>query len=52
MKLLLIGGIVGLIIGVCLVLYFIFAKFFAVQARALDGKKKTRDGSQTAKAGH
>ncbi len=53
MKLLLIGGIVGFIIAMCLaVLYLIFAKFFAAQARALDAKKKTTDVSQAAKAGN
>jgi hypothetical protein len=37
MELILIGGIVGLIIGVSLtVLYFIFGRFFTIQARALD----------------
>ena len=37
MELILIGGIVGLIIGVTLtVLYFVFARFFTIEARALD----------------
>lgn len=44
MELMLIGGIVGLIIAVSLtVLYFIFAKFFGVQARALDSNQKASE---------
>ena len=41
MELILIGGLVGLIVGVGLtVLHFSFAKFFAVQARALADHEK------------
>ena len=40
-KLLLIGGVVGLVIGVVLtVLYFSLAAFFTVQAKALDEQQK------------
>jgi hypothetical protein len=46
LKPILIASIVGLVIGVSLtVLYFIFAKFFTVQARALD---KTQQNAQLA----
>lgn len=49
MKLLLIGGVVGLAIGVGLtVLYFSLATFFAVNARVLNAKRKGRDGNETA----
>jgi hypothetical protein len=45
-KLLLIGGFVGLAIGVGLtILYFSLATFFAVNARALNGKKKAAENS-------
>ena len=40
-KLLLIGGVLGLVIGVVLtVFYFSLATFFAVQAKALDEQQK------------
>ena len=43
-KLLLIGGVVGLVIGVVLtVFYFSLATFFAVQAKALDEQKKAEE---------
>ena len=52
MKLLLIGGLVGLVIGVGLtVLYFALAEFFAVNAKALDAKalsEKALNAIQTA----
>ena len=44
MRLLLIGGFVGLAIGVGLtVLYFSLAEFFAVNARALNAKQKAAE---------
>jgi hypothetical protein len=43
-KLLLIGGLVGLVIGVGLtVLYFALAEFFAVNARAINAKQKAAE---------
>ena len=43
-KLLLIGGVVGLVIGVVLtVFYFSLAAFFSVQARALDEQQKAEE---------
>jgi hypothetical protein len=43
-KLLLIGGGVGLVIGVVLtVFYFSLATFFAVQAKALDAQQKAEE---------
>jgi hypothetical protein len=43
-KLLLIGGFVGLAIGVGLtVLYFSLATFFAVNARVLNAKRRDRE---------
>jgi len=43
-KLLLIGGVVGLVIGVVLtVLYFSLAAFFTVQAKALDEQQKAEE---------
>ena len=49
-KLLLIGGFVGLAIGVGLsILYFSLATFFAVNARALNAKQKVADnGNESA----
>jgi hypothetical protein len=44
-KLLLIGGLVGLVIGVVLtVFYFSLAAFFAVNARALEATQKAAEG--------
>ena len=44
MKLLLIGGVVGLVIGVVLtVFYFSLATFFAVQAKALEATQKVAE---------
>jgi hypothetical protein len=50
-KLLLIGGLVGLAIGVGLtVFYFALAEFFAVNARALNAKQKAAEnGNENAK---
>jgi hypothetical protein len=46
-KLLLIGGLVGLVIGVVLtVFYFSLAAFFAVNARALDATQKAAEGGK------
>jgi hypothetical protein len=43
-KLLLIGGVVGLVIGVALtVFYFSLATFFFVQAKALDEQQKVEE---------
>jgi len=43
-KLLLIGGVVGLVIGVALtVFYFSLATFFAVQAKALEATEKVAE---------
>jgi hypothetical protein len=43
-KLLLIGGVVGLVIGVVLtVFYFSLATFFAVQAKALEATQKVAE---------
>jgi hypothetical protein len=43
-KLLLIGGVVGLVIGVVLtVFYFSLAAFFTVQAKALDEQQKAEE---------
>jgi hypothetical protein len=43
-KLLLIGGVVGLVIGVVLtVFYFSLTTFFAVQARALEATQKVAE---------
>jgi len=43
-KLLLIGGVVGLVIGVVLtVFYFSLASFFAVQAKGLEATQKVAD---------
>jgi len=43
-KLLLIGGVVGLVLGVALtVFYFSMAAFFRVQARALDEQQKAEE---------
>lgn len=43
-KLLLIGGVVGLVIGVVLtVFYFSLAAFFSVQAKALDEQQKAEE---------
>jgi hypothetical protein len=45
-KLLLIGGFVGLAIGVGLtIFYFSLATFFAVNARALNGEKNAAENS-------
>ena len=45
MKLLLMGGLVGLVIGVLLtVFYFSLAAFFVVNARALDATQKAAEG--------
>ena len=51
MKLLLIGVLVGLVIGVGLtVFYFSLATFFAVQAKALNALQKAADkGTENAK---
>jgi len=44
LKLVLIGGVVGLVIGVVLsVFYFSLATFFAVQAKALDAQQKAEE---------
>ena len=49
MKLLLIGGLVGLVVGVVLtVFYFSLAAFFAVNARALDATQKAAEGGKGA----
>ena len=50
-KLLLIGGVVGLVIGVVLtVFYFSLATFFAVQAKALEATQKVAEnGNENAK---
>jgi hypothetical protein len=50
-KLLLIGGGVGLVIGVVLtVFYFSIAAFFAVQAKALEATQKVpKNGNESAK---
>lgn len=54
-KLLLIGGLVGLVIGVGLtVLYFALAEFFAVNARALnpseEAEKNVKNNAEDATA--
>ena len=51
MKLLLIGGLVGFIIGVGVtVFYFALAEFFRVQARAASETAKKTQGSRSPRA--
>lgn len=49
MKLLLIGGLVGLVIGVALtVFYFSLATFFETNAKALDAVQKVENAKKSA----